>query len=96
MHTTRLMGDLLDAARVATGKLHLGRTRLDLREVFENVVDVCMPARCPPAARVRGSAASSRSYCPWPEGRSARPRGRWARLDYHRAPWFHCHERAPP
>ena len=44
MHMTRLIDDLLDAARVATGKLHLDRTRLDLHEVFDNVVDVCRPA----------------------------------------------------
>ena len=44
MHMTRLIDDLLDVARVATGKLHLDRTRLDLREVFENVVDVCKPS----------------------------------------------------
>jgi len=44
MHMTRLIDDLLDAARVATGKLHLDRHRLDLREVFDQVVDVCKPA----------------------------------------------------
>jgi signal transduction histidine kinase len=44
MHMTRMIDDLLDAARVTTGKLHLHRTRLDLREVFDNVIDVCKPA----------------------------------------------------
>jgi signal transduction histidine kinase len=44
MHMTRLIDDLLDAARVATGKLHLHRARLDLRDVFVNVLDVCQPA----------------------------------------------------
>ena len=44
MHMTRLIDDLLDAARVATGKLHLDRVRLDLHEVFDHVVDVCQPA----------------------------------------------------
>ena len=43
MHMTRVIDDLLDAARVATGKLHLDRARIDLREVFTNVVDVCQP-----------------------------------------------------
>ena len=43
MHMTRIIDDLLDAARVATGKLHLDRKRIDLREVFANVVDVCQP-----------------------------------------------------
>ena len=43
MHMTRVIDDLLDAARVATGKLHLHRARIDLREVFTNVVDVCQP-----------------------------------------------------
>ena len=43
MHMTRLIDDLLDAARVATSKLHLDRNRLDLREVFDNVVEVCKP-----------------------------------------------------
>ena len=44
MHMTRMIDDLVDAARVATGKLHLDRTRLDLHEVFVNVMDVCQPA----------------------------------------------------
>ncbi|MDP9126021.1 MAG: HAMP domain-containing histidine kinase [Pseudomonadota bacterium] len=44
MYMTRMIDDLLDAARAATGKLHLDRTRLDLREVFDNVLDVCKPA----------------------------------------------------
>ncbi len=43
-HMTRLIDDLLDAARVATGKLHLHRERIDLRDVFVNVLDVCQPA----------------------------------------------------
>ena len=43
MHMTRVIDDLLDAARVATGKLHLDRARIDLREVFTNMVDVCQP-----------------------------------------------------
>lgn len=43
MHMTRVIDDLLDAARVVTGKLHLDRARIDLREVFTNVVDVCQP-----------------------------------------------------
>ena len=43
MHMTRVIDDLLDTARVATGKLHLDRKRIDLREVFTNVVDVCQP-----------------------------------------------------
>ena len=44
MHMTRMIDDLLDAARVTTGKLHLDRTRLDLHEVFANLMDVCKPA----------------------------------------------------
>ena len=43
MHMSRLIDDLLDAARVATGKLHLDRARIDLRDVFVNVLDVCQP-----------------------------------------------------
>ncbi len=43
MHMTRLIDDLLDAARVATGKLHLDRHRLDLRDVFDHVLDACRP-----------------------------------------------------
>lgn len=43
-HMTRMIDDLLDAARAATGKLHLDRTRMDLRQVFDNVRDVCKPA----------------------------------------------------
>lgn len=43
-HMARLIDDLLDAARVATGKLHLERERIDLRDVFVNVLDVCQPA----------------------------------------------------
>ena len=43
MHMTRVIDDLLDAARAATGKLHLHRARIDLREVFTNVADVCQP-----------------------------------------------------
>jgi signal transduction histidine kinase len=44
MHMTRLIDDLLDTARVATGKLHLDRARIDLRDVFVAVLDVCQPA----------------------------------------------------
>jgi len=44
MHMTRMIDDLLDAARVTTGKLHLDRDRLDLREVFDNVIDISQPA----------------------------------------------------
>jgi signal transduction histidine kinase len=44
MHMSRVIDDLMDAARMATGKLHLDRRRFDLRDVFEHVVDVCKPA----------------------------------------------------
>ena len=44
MHMTRLIDDLLDVARVATGKLHLDRHRIDLREVLDDVVEACRPA----------------------------------------------------
>ena len=43
-HMTRMIDDLLDAARVTTGKLHIERTRLDLRAVFDVVMDMCNPA----------------------------------------------------
>jgi diguanylate cyclase len=44
MHMTRMIDDLLDAARATTGRLHIHCVRLDLREVFDNVTDVCKPA----------------------------------------------------
>ena len=44
MHMTRMIDDLLDAARAATGKLHVDRTLMDLRDVFDNVRDACKPA----------------------------------------------------
>jgi signal transduction histidine kinase len=44
LHMNRMIDDLLDAARATTGKLHVHRARLDLREVFDNVIDVCKPA----------------------------------------------------
>jgi len=40
----RLIDDLLDTSRVATGKLHLDRQRLDLQDVFGAALDMCRPA----------------------------------------------------
>jgi signal transduction histidine kinase len=43
-HLSRLIEDLLDASRAATGKLHLQRTRVDLADVFDHALDVCRPS----------------------------------------------------
>jgi signal transduction histidine kinase len=43
MHMSRMIDDLLDAARVTTGKLHIEHDRLDLREVLDIVMDMCNP-----------------------------------------------------
>ncbi|MEP6503306.1 MAG: HAMP domain-containing sensor histidine kinase [Betaproteobacteria bacterium] len=44
LHLSRLIDDLMDVARMTSGKLHLDRRRFDLHEVLEHVVDVCQPA----------------------------------------------------
>ena len=41
---TRLIGDLLDGARVTTGKLRLERTQVDLVAVVTSAVETCEPA----------------------------------------------------
>jgi diguanylate cyclase (GGDEF)-like protein len=43
-HISRLVGDLLDVARVNTGTLRLERRVVDLRQVIESVADACRPA----------------------------------------------------
>lgn len=43
-HLARLVDDLLDASRVATGKLHLRRGRVELLDVLDQAVDTCRPA----------------------------------------------------
>ena len=43
-HLARLVDDLLDASRVATGKLHLRRGRADLLDVIDQAIDTCRPA----------------------------------------------------
>lgn len=41
-HMTRLVDDLLDASRIAQGRLHLERERIDLRVVVSNVIETLM------------------------------------------------------
>lgn len=43
-HLARLIGDLLDGARLTTGKFRLECTDLDLTPVLRLAVDACMPA----------------------------------------------------
>lgn len=43
-HLARLIGDLLDGARLTTGKFRLERSDLDLTPVLRLAVDACMPA----------------------------------------------------
>jgi PAS domain S-box-containing protein len=43
-HMSRLLEDLLDASRIAQGKLELRRTLLPLAEVIEAAVETCRPA----------------------------------------------------
>ena len=43
-HMSRLVDDLLDASRVATGKLHMQCSQVDMAHVFDHVVDICKPA----------------------------------------------------
>ena len=43
-HMSRLVDDLLDASRVATGKLHVQCAPVDMAHVFDHVVDICRPA----------------------------------------------------
>jgi len=42
-HLSRLVGDLLDVSRVATGKLRLDIDWLDLADTIEQAVDACRP-----------------------------------------------------
>ena len=44
LHLARLVDDLLDVSRVATGKLGLSRSTFDLREVIATAVEACLPA----------------------------------------------------
>ena len=41
---TRLIGDLLDGTRIATGRLRLERTQVDLATVVDRAVETCQPA----------------------------------------------------
>ena len=41
---TRLINDLLDGARISTGKLRLERTVVDLSDIVDLAVDTCRPA----------------------------------------------------
>jgi len=43
-HMTRLVGDLLDLARVSTGKLRLERRAVDMADLIDQAVDACRPA----------------------------------------------------
>ncbi len=43
-HMVRLIDDLMDASRAATGKLHVRWAQVDLAQVFAHVVDICQPA----------------------------------------------------
>jgi PAS domain S-box-containing protein len=42
-HMSRLVGDLLEAARAQNGQIKLQRTSLDLRSIIEHVVDLMRP-----------------------------------------------------
>jgi signal transduction histidine kinase len=42
-HLSRLVDDLLDASRVATGKLHLRRGRVELLDVLDQAIETCRP-----------------------------------------------------
>jgi len=43
-HLSRLVGDLLDVSRVATGKLRLDIERVDLADIVNHAIDACLPA----------------------------------------------------
>ncbi len=43
-HMSRLVGDLLDASRVSTGKLRVDRQRVDMAAIVGTAVDTCQPA----------------------------------------------------
>ena len=43
-HMSRLVGDLLDASRVSTGKLRLDFAWIDLAVIIDQAVDACRPA----------------------------------------------------
>ncbi|QZI67917.1 HAMP domain-containing histidine kinase [Pseudomonas protegens] len=42
-HMSRLVDDLLDVSRVSTGKLHLDRQVLDLRQIVDDAIETCRP-----------------------------------------------------
>ncbi|MFJ7142901.1 sensor histidine kinase [Pseudomonas protegens] len=42
-HMSRLVDDLLDVSRVSTGKLHLDRCVVDLRQVVDDAIETCRP-----------------------------------------------------
>ncbi|WP_443693697.1 sensor histidine kinase [Pseudomonas protegens] len=42
-HMSRLVDDLLDVSRVSTGKLHLDRRVVDLRQVVDDAIETCRP-----------------------------------------------------
>lgn len=50
---TRLIGDLLDDARITTGKLRLERTQVDLAEVVRRAVETCQPLMVERGHRLR-------------------------------------------
>lgn len=43
-YMSRLIDDLLDGARVSTGKFHLERGHVDMRSILEQAADACRPA----------------------------------------------------
>lgn len=43
-HLTRLIDDLLDASRIATGRMHVRRARIDLLRLLGETAEACMPA----------------------------------------------------
>ena len=43
-HLTRLVDDLLDVARITSGKVLLQRKEFELQQVLEHVIELCLPA----------------------------------------------------
>lgn len=43
-HLTRLVDDLLDVARITSGKVLLQRKQFELQQVLEHVIELCQPA----------------------------------------------------
>jgi diguanylate cyclase (GGDEF)-like protein len=44
VHLSRLIGDLLDIARINSGKMHIERTRVNMAQIVDAAVNACRPA----------------------------------------------------